>query len=173
MKGYQYLEMDFFDLCKTRRIKRLPMLLFIYLRGLYCRFQKPVFTWRDSDVIKHLGISRPTLQKCRKELAEKGLLLFIPGNGLSHPTEYTLLGNILLPELKVKVNKPKGERILHLPQRKVAPSTISSYQQVKNRVGIFEGSTPKDKALLDTALGYKGDSVKERARRFSADKDGG
>jgi hypothetical protein len=148
MKGYQFLENDFFDLCKTRKVRRLPMLLYIYLRGLYCRFQKPIFTWEDSKITDHLGISQPTLQKCRKLLSEKGLLLYKSGSGLRHPTEYTLIGNILLPELKVKEFLSKGAKKLHLPLRKLSPSIISSNERLKNRIGIFQGISEEEREDL-------------------------
>lgn len=157
MKGYQYLENDFFSLCKTRKIKPIPMLLYIYLRGLYCRFQKPKFTWTDRVITDQLGISQPTLQLARKMLMEKGLLLFKSGNGLSHPTEYTLLGNVLLPELKVKESYTKGARSFHLHPQKLSPSNeqLSSYQRVKKRIGIpserFKGTTEEERSILRTA----------------------
>ncbi len=154
MKGYQFLEMDFFELCRTRKIHRLPMLLYIYLRGLYCRFQKPIFTWGDQKTLEHLGITQPTLRKCRKALSEKGLLLYKPGNGLKNPTEYTLVGNVLLPGLKVKNSFSKGEKILHLPLQKLSPSIITSNQRLKNRIGeeVFKG-IPKDERINLQARG--------------------
>ena len=150
MKGYQFLEMDFFELCKTRKIHRLPMLLYIYLRGLYCRFQKPVFTWEDHKTLQHLGITHPTLQKCRRILSEKGLLLYKPGNGLRNPTEYTLIGNVLLPGLKVKNSFTKGEKNLHLPLQKLSPSIITSNERLKNRIGeeIFKGIAKDERIKL-------------------------
>ena len=152
MKGYQFLEMDFFEMCETRKIYRLPQLLYIYLRGLYCRFQKPVFTWEDHKTLKHLGITHPTLQKCRRILSEKGLLLYKSGNGLKNPTEYTLIGNVLLPELKVKNSFTKGEKKLHLPLEKLSPSMITSNERLKNRVGeeIFKGMSKDERINLLT-----------------------
>jgi len=41
MKGYQFLQNNFFQTCRKRRIAKLPMLLFIYLRGLYAYYGKP------------------------------------------------------------------------------------------------------------------------------------
>lgn len=158
MKGYQFLEMDFFELCKTRKVHRLPMLLYIYLRGLYCRFQKSIFTWEDSKVTDHLGISQPTLQKCRKLLSEKGLLLYKSGNGVKHPTEYTLIGNVLLPELKVKEFLSKGARDFHLPLRKLSPSIYTSKERLKNKVGDSEQEKEEAKITLQK-LGLKLKSV--------------
>lgn len=146
MKGYQFLENDFFDLCRTRKVHRLPMLLYIYLRGLYCRFQKPIFTWEDRKTLEHLGITHPTLQKCRKALSEKGLILYKAGNGFRYPTEYTLIGNVLLP--KVKDSASKGVKNFHLSHRNVSPSIISSKERLKNRVGLFEGMTEEDRVFL-------------------------
>jgi len=96
MKGYQYLENDFFNLCRTREISRIPMLLYIYLRGLYCRFQKPVFFYFDKQIKEHLGISQSTLSRARSYLQKRGVIDFKSGKG-RNPTEYTMLGTILLP----------------------------------------------------------------------------
>src|SRR3989338_2305866 len=74
MKGYQFLENDFFELCQTREIGHTPMLLYIYLRGLFCRFQKPIFTWQDKQTIKHLGISQSTLLRAREYLQTRGMI---------------------------------------------------------------------------------------------------
>lgn len=149
-KGYQYLENDFFELCKTRKIRPLPMLLYIYLRGLYCRFQKPEFFWPDKNTLDQLGITHPTLQKARKELAEKGLLIFTPGNGVSNPTQYTLIGNVLLPDLKVKktftINEKvkrsftKGENNRHHEDQNLSPSnnTNKSNERDKKEIGSPE-----------------------------------
>ncbi|UCD55722.1 MAG: hypothetical protein JSV93_02760 [Candidatus Omnitrophota bacterium] len=75
------------------------MLLYIYLRGLYCRFQKPIFTWYDKKILKHLSISQSTLSRSRKHLQKQGMLKFRSGIGTS-PTEYTMLGTVLLPVVK-------------------------------------------------------------------------
>ena len=45
--NYQYLHYDFFITCRKRKINKVPMLLLIYLRGLYSRFGN-IFTWKDS-----------------------------------------------------------------------------------------------------------------------------
>ena len=73
-KGYQYLENDFFDLCNTRNIRAVPMLLYIYLRGLYCRFQNSAFFCKDKQIQGHLGLSHKTLQRARLILQERGLI---------------------------------------------------------------------------------------------------
>ena len=148
MRGYQYLENDFFNLCKTRKITRTSMLLYIYLRGLYCRFQKPAFTWEDKKILDHLGITHPTLRNCRETLTERGVLLFKSGNGAKHPTQYTLLGSVLLPELKVKNSFTKGEKNLHLPRKKLSPSTYTSKERDKKRIGIFKGMAKEDREQL-------------------------
>lgn len=81
MKGYQFLEDNFFELCETRNVHRIPMLLYIYLRGLYCRFQKPNFFWNDSTIKKQLGISTNTLTSAKKYLQERGLIKYSSGTG--------------------------------------------------------------------------------------------
>ena len=100
MKGYQFLENDFFELCKTRNVRPMPMLLYIYLRGLYCRFQKPIFFWTDKTTREHLGITQNTLSSARLDLQERGLLKFKSGIGRT-PSEYSMLGSILLPGLRI------------------------------------------------------------------------
>gem|GEM_PF-782416 len=105
MKGYQFLENDFFALCQTREIGKTPMLLYIYLRGLYCRFQKPVFFWQDKTIRAHLSISQSTLSRSRAFLQKRGVIKFHSGKG-THPTEYTMLGTVLLPVVK-KTTPPR------------------------------------------------------------------
>jgi hypothetical protein len=113
LKGYQFLENDFFNLCQTRGIGRIPMLLYVYLRGLYCRFQKPVFTWADKQIMEHLGISRSTLNRSRKHLQVRGVISYQSGKG-KVPTQYTMLGSVLLPVFKMKrecaQNQAEGSR---------------------------------------------------------------
>jgi len=94
MKGYQFLQNDFFELCETRKIKRLPMLLYIYLRGLYCRFQKPTFFWQDRTTRLHLGITQTTLSTTRNYLQERGLMKYMSGTGRT-PTHYIMLGTVM------------------------------------------------------------------------------
>ena len=135
MKGYQFLENDFFELCKTRKIHRLPMLLYIYLRGFYCRFQRPLFYWDDKTARLHLGITQTTLSTARNYLQERGLLRYQSGSGRT-PTQYTMLGTVLLPELRVS-------KIKTLPQNTQAQESLKNYdplytskERLKNRVGI-------------------------------------
>ena len=132
MRGYQYLENDFFDLCKTRKISRIPMLLYIYLRGLYCRFQKPVFFYFDRHIREHLGISQSTLSRARSTLQEKGLIAFRSGVGIN-PTQYTMLGTVLLPVVK----KTTPSRQNHSPgYRQFNNTYITNKERLKNKVGI-------------------------------------
>jgi len=70
---YQYLHYTFFETCRKRRISKTPMLLLIYLRGLYCRFGN-IFTWKNKTIIDDLGIDRRTLQRSRLLLREKGII---------------------------------------------------------------------------------------------------
>ena len=146
MKGYQYLENDFFSLCQTRKIYRLSMLLYIYLRGLYCRFQKPVFFCNDKLIEKELGLSHKTLQRVRLTLQEKGVIKFIPGKG-SKSTTYQMLGSILLPEGMVK----KTTRCGHSKRRRMdnmATPLYTSYERVKKRIGIFKGTKKEERKAL-------------------------
>ena len=150
MKGYQYLENDFFSLCKTREIGRIPMLLFIYLRGLYCRFQKPIFFCFDKQVKDHLGISQSTLSRARQFLQKRGVMKFCSGRG-SKPTEYTMLGTILLPAIK----KTTLSRHSYLQRYRQNDDTLyTSKERLNNKVGnIFQGMTNKDRdSLKDKGL---------------------
>src|SRR3989338_9994579 len=134
MKGYQYLENDFFDLCKTREIGRVPMLLYIYLRGLYCRFQKPIFFCFDRQIKGHLGISQSTLSRARQYLEKRGVIRSQSGKG-SRPTEYTMLGTILLPVIK----KPTPSRHIYHQRYRHFDDPVKSKEREKNKVGeIFQ-----------------------------------
>lgn len=144
MKGYQFLQNDFFDLCKTREIGRIPMLLYIYLRGLYCRFQKPIFTWYDRKILEHLSISQSTLARSRQYLQKQGMLKFRSGKG-TNPTEYTMLGTVLLPVVK----KPTRSRQNHAyGYRHFDDTLLSIKEREKKKIGIFQGMSDKDRELL-------------------------
>ena len=144
MRGYQFLENDFFDLCKTREIGRIPQLLYIYLRGLYCRFQKPIFTWHDKKILEHLSISQSTLSRSRQYLQKQGMLKFLSGIG-SNPTEYMMLGTVLLPVVKkptpFRQNPAYGYRYFD-------DTLLAIKQREKKRIGIFKGITEKDRKKL-------------------------
>ena len=148
MKGYQYLENDFFELCKTRKIHRIPMLLYIYLRGLYCRFQKPDFFWPDETIRTHIGISQSTLQRARSYLQERGLIKYRSGIGRS-PTRYTLLATTLLPRV-VKLTPQTGRN--HVRQTgQINHSIYKREERDKKKVCInrpFERYSPNDKESI-------------------------
>jgi len=131
MKGYQFLENDFFDLCKTREIGRIPQLLYIYLRGLYCRFQKPIFTWQDKKILKHLSISQSTLSRSRQYLQKQGVLKFKSGIGIN-PTEYTMLGTVLLPVVKKTTRSRQNHTYGY---RQNDDTLLSIKEREKKRIG--------------------------------------
>lgn len=146
MKGYQFLENDFFELCQTREIGHTPMLLYIYLRGLFCRFQKPIFTWQDKQTRQHLGISQSTLLRAREYLQTRGMIKFVSGKGSRH-TEYTMLGTVLLPVIK----KTTGCRHAKPTRYRQNGDTYNtSKERLKNLVGIeiFKGISEADRAFL-------------------------
>ncbi|MCX5668087.1 MAG: hypothetical protein NTY34_07275 [Candidatus Omnitrophica bacterium] len=152
MNGYQYLENDFFDLCKTRKIRVVPMLLYIYLRGLYCRFQSSEFFYKDKQIQGHLGLIHKTLQRARLFLQERGLIKFVSGVG-NTLTTYQMLGTVLLPGGMAK--KPIG--CGHFKGKGVVKKTTpiyKSYERVKNRIGeeVFKG-VPKDERINLQARG--------------------
>jgi len=145
MKGYQFLENNFFELCETRKIRRIPMLLYIYLRGLYCRFQKPNFFWDDKTTRKHLGITQTTLASAKSYLQERGLLRYQSGSGRT-PTQYTMLGAVLLPELRVLKIKTLGQSTRTYEGLKNRDSLYTSKERLKNKVGNRRrfGTTAQD-----------------------------
>ena len=147
MKGYQFLEMDFFDMCETRKIQRLPMLLYIYLRGLYCRFQKPTFSWSDRIIRGHLGVTQTTLATLKDYLQERALIKFTSGTGRT-PTQYTMLGAVMLPELRVLKIKTLPKCPQHREGIKNYDPYNTSKERVKNRIGIFQGITEQEREDL-------------------------
>jgi len=147
MRGYQFLENNFFELCETRKVRRIPMLLYIYLRGLYCRFQKPTFFWNDSTIKKHLGISTNTLASAKKYLQERGLIKYLRGTGRT-PTHYVMLGTALLPELRVSKSDTLGVRT-HIRQGiQNRHPLYTNKEREKKRIEVFKGMTAKDRQLL-------------------------
>ncbi len=105
MRGFQYLENSFFNLCKTRNIFKISQLLLIYLRGLYYYFGKPTFYWKDEHIMQHLGITRNTLRQARKILRERGAIDYCVHAGRGKAVQYIMLKTDLAPELKgAKIN---------------------------------------------------------------------
>jgi len=148
MNGYQYLENDFFDLCKTRKIRAVSMLLYIYLRGLYCRFQSSEFFYKDKQIHDHLGFSHKTLQRARLFLQERGLIKFVPGVGKTLTT-YQMLGTVLLPEGMDKTAVGYGHFKGNGMVKKTTP-IYKSYERVKNRIGVFQGTTKDERIDLQS-----------------------
>jgi hypothetical protein len=100
MQGFQYLENNFFNLCKTRKIYKISQLLLIYLRGLYFYFGKPTFYWKDERILHHLGIAKNTLRQARELLKERGVIDYITQAGRGRAVCYLILKTELAPELK-------------------------------------------------------------------------
>ena len=125
------------------------MLLFIYLRGLYCRFQGPVFFWKDKDVRQELGLSQHTLIDARRFLQDKELLIFKSGDG-RHATQYTLLGSVLLPELRYAKTAPHRRTSSGAKECKKCTPYNKTQQIVKNKTESepFHGMSEEDKAIL-------------------------
>ena len=101
MQGFQYLENNFFSLCKKRKIYKISQLLLIYLRGLYYYFGKPTFYWKDENIMAHLGVSRNTLKSARDELKEKGAIDYFSFKGRGKAVRYLILNTSLAPEIKL------------------------------------------------------------------------
>ena len=155
-KGYQYLENKFFDLCETRKLRPLSLLLYIYLRGQYALYGKSDFFCPDRTTLRHLGITTPTLQKCRKELSEKGLLVFKSGTAHS-ATQYTMIGNVLLPNregvqksfTRVQKSFTQGKRNFHPEDKETSPLNNRVSNRVNKRVtDIFSGLTDEQRQEL-------------------------
>ena len=108
MKGYQFLQNNFFGTCRLRKIDKLPMLLLIYLRGLYSYYGKPTFFYKDSQIMKDLGLSRNTLRQARKHLQERGVIDFYVSAGRGNATRYLILETELAPEIKGSEFRRKG-----------------------------------------------------------------
>jgi len=123
------------------------MLLYIYLRGLYCRFQKPNFFWSDKTIRGHLGITQNTLSSARKHLQERGLISFTSGIGRT-PTLYTLLGTVLLPELRVSKIDSLSITNKHRQSIKNRHPLYTSKERLKKKVGVFQGMTEEEREAL-------------------------
>lgn len=143
---YQYLHYTFFETCRKRRISKTPMLLLIYLRGLYSRFGN-IFTWRDTTIARDLGINSKMLQRSRLILQEKGVIDFVPGTGPG-PTEYLILDTVLAPE---RVDK-KRTRVDKIPRRggHYVHPLYKSYGKSNEKSSFerFKGISSPDRNLL-------------------------
>lgn len=148
MKGYQLLEMDFFEWCKTRKIYDAPQHLLIYLRGLRFRFQKSIFYYPDKQIEEHLGFNHKTLQRTRLILQEKGAIKFTPGKG-SNYTTYHMLATILMPDGVDKKSIPYGQN-LKRGMDTVSTPINKSNEREKNRIGVFQGTTEEERKDLRT-----------------------
>ncbi len=144
--NYQYLHYDFFTTCHKRKINKVPMLLLIYLRGLYSRFGN-IFTWKDKIIINDLGINRKMLQRSRLALQEKGVIDFVSGKG-QEPTQYLILDSVLAPE---RVDKKQTgldrnkQRYGHIVQ-----SIYKSYENNKDKIPFkrWQGMSEQDREFL-------------------------
>lgn len=118
MRGYQFLKNDFFTTCRTRKIAKLPMLLLIYLRGLYAYSGKPTFFYKDSQILRDLGLSKNTLRQARNHLKERGVINFFTHSGRGKATRYLILETELAPDLKGSKFDRKGSESDPFPQHK-------------------------------------------------------
>ena len=108
MKGYQFLQNNFFGICRIRKISKLSMPLLIYLRGLYAYYGRPTFFYKDEQVMQDLGISRNTLRQARRHLRERAVIDFYVSGGRGKATRYLMLETELAPEIKGSEFKRKG-----------------------------------------------------------------
>ena len=144
--NYQYLHYSFFETCRKRRISKTPMLLLIYLRGLYSRFGN-IFTWKDRTITQDLGINHKMLQRSRLVLQERGVIDFVPGTG-PDPTEYLILDTVLAPE-RVDKKKLRVDKMMGRGGHNVHP-LYKSYEQSKEKSNFkrFNGISSQDQAFL-------------------------
>jgi len=143
---YQYLHYDFFTTCRKRKINKTPMLLLIYLRGLYSRFGNILF-WQDRVIMIDLGINRKMLQRSRLILQERGVIDFISGKG-PKPTQYLILDSVLAPE---KVDKAKpGVTQIRPGSGHIVQSIYKSYQKNEDKMPFerFKGMSEQDRTFL-------------------------
>jgi len=143
---YQYLHYNFFTTCRKRKINKTPMLLLIYLRGLYSRFGNILF-WQDKVMMSDLGINRKMLQRSRLILQERGVIDFISGKG-QKPTQYLILDTILAPE-RVDKTKP-GVDINKEGCGHIVQSIYKSYQKNEDKKPFdrFKGMSEQDRVFL-------------------------
>jgi len=118
MKGYQFLQNAFFSTCHKRKITKLPMLLLIYLRGLYAYYGKPTFYYKDDLIMKDLGVTKNTLRKARNHLRERGVIDFYVSAGRGKATRYLILETELAPAIKGSEIDTKGSKSDPFPQHK-------------------------------------------------------
>lgn len=148
MKGYQFLKNDFFNTCRKRKITKLPMLLLIYLRGLYAYYGRPTFFYKDEFIMKDLGITKNTLRQARKHLRERGAIDFFIYTGRGKATRYLILESDLAPEIKGSKFDRKGSRTdpfsKHEKGEKLTPSINKEIKPLNYGIS--------NKENMDTAL---------------------
>lgn len=155
-KGYQYLGNDFWEFVITRKVYRTAQLLYIYLRGRYCRFG-PEFHWADAEIRRHLGITQQTLRNAKKYLQERGLILFKSGAG-GRFTHYSMLASVLLPK-KSQVMKiiTSSDENHHFKCRKSSLAIYRVKDIVKKELDVSHKKTKfkKYNPNSKTSLKYK------------------
>ncbi len=153
--GYQYLNNDFWDLIATRKIYRIPQLLYIYLRGRYCKYG-PEFSWADVEAIRLLGVSRSTLMRAKKYLRERGLIVYKSGVGKKW-TDYKMLNSVLLPDLirpRVVKMTSQSRQNDELESSKMTLPIYRVINKVKNKASVslnkkkFKKYNPDSKASI-------------------------
>ena len=146
LDGYQRLEQDFFRLCGLRNIKHSAMLVLIYLRGLYCWFQKPTFHYPDKNIVKDLNLSRKQLNRIRKLLQERGVIEYKSYEGRGKETDYFILKTELAPEIKGNKMSPFNRQNVTFSPSK---SSIKRCQNVPSKV-IYSKEKSKDNFQLNS-----------------------
>jgi len=145
-RGYQHLDNEFFDLAAERNIYKLPQLLYVHLRGLYCRFQNPIFYCHDKDIRKRMGISQNALSSARQCLRDKELIRFVSGKGRM-ATNYCMLGSALLPELRVSKNATLTRTNKHVGYIKKSDTYNKSNEREMNKEPVLTGISGYDRNM--------------------------
>lgn len=150
MKGYQYLENDFFGDCRKANIRSIPLLLLIYLRGnaFYC--QDAIFYCKDKDIIADLGIEHRTLSRAREILKERQAIDYESYKGRKGFTWYALWEKKLADIKK----RDKSLPLRKCPTKSGKNPTFNnkSYLRVINREEVFKGISKDERTEL-TAKG--------------------
>lgn len=88
------MTVNFYDIIRDRKLSLNSAFFLVYLRGLACSFGVE-FKWADTAIIKHLNISRWTLNRLKEDLKLKGLLRYENYGSRHYPTKYTMVDTVM------------------------------------------------------------------------------
>ena len=96
-----------------------------------------------------MGITQTTLVSAKKYLQERALIKYQSGIGRT-PTQYEMLGAVLLPELRVLKIKTLSKSPMRSGSLKNCDTNNTINERLNNRIGIFQGTTKEEKEDLRT-----------------------